>query len=363
MQIAESVAVVPGYTSDTRKKAKIPFSFERSQTGEYTVWFPANLESFADNWLYKVGVVAAQLLGASIQTCEATTEDYKYFPDCVEYLHGLAAAFKRQSVDEPVGSGLFLHGFMWACSTNLKKLPNPDMFRTSWHTPVYPLTKKEAWAGTAGGSHYNVWHALCIEAAKFIQLPSPEKFCKSYEELSKMIKHSFHYEAKSVFSEYEIKEMSDFIRNDREKLEEFRSSLRHPTKELVLNWKAMRDEASKGVSAFDERVSTIGSRRAMIIFPKRKAKGKPERGLTREMRVSELDFGAWIQATNPTGLFNDDRVEFSTVSKRDEKSNAEAFLSWSAKHFSVRPPGFNPLLEEWIRVSEAHARRVVAEED
>jgi hypothetical protein len=355
----QSIAVVPGYTSETSRKAKLPFAFDRKEDGKYVVYLPYNLETYADNWIFKCGVAAIAALDADVAQCQETTEQYKYLSDTEEYLHGLGAALKLGTLEKPVGGGLFQHGFMWAASFNLRKLPNPNMFRTSWHTPVYPLTKKEAWAGTAGGPHYNVWVALMTEAAKSLRIPAPENFCKSKEELQKLVKRSFHYEALAVFSAYEVSQMTDFIKPERDKLEKFVASLSRPTKDLVDRWPELHKEASSALSTYDERVGAIGSKRAQIIFPKAKAKGKSIRGMTRETRLAELEFGTYVKATNPTGLFQDDRLEFVPSPKGDEYRQAEEFLGWAEKHFSAYPPGTSSLTKEWLAQTSDAAKSLL----
>jgi len=355
--ILASIATVPGYTSNIQKKGKLPFSFSKNERGEYTVCVPNNLESYADNWIFKTGVAAAQLLKATFEPCDSTVEEYKYLSDCEEYLQGLGAALKLQTLSEPVGTGLFLHGFSYVASFALKKLPNPNMFRTAWHTPVYALTKKEAWAGLAGGPHYNVWYSLIQEAAKHINVPQPEKFCRSFEELKKLTKQSWHYEARSVFSSRETSIMEAHTRDIRTKHNNFVESLRRPTTDIVMNWHKDKTEASRALSDYDEQIGSIGSRRANIIFPKKKSKGKTEKGLTREARLADLVFGQYVAATNSTGLVGDNRLEFIPTGKT-ELSHAQQFLEWADRQFLGKSNIPDHVLE-WAKDSAAMAKTIV----
>lgn len=354
MEIMGYISTKPGSGSadEKEKKSLKVFSIRKSESGTYVVVLPRNLEKFTDNWPVRCAVAACAVLRAEILPSLEEFEEFKYLKDSDEYFHGIAAALKLNTITSDETTGLFHQGFRWVCSQYIKTQPYSDLCRTKWTNPALHLIGRETWIGNIE-DHYKQWMILITEASKRIELTNPEKFALSFEQLNaQFIKHSFAYESGACFSTYEINQMKDFISIGRRKLEDFRFLVKNSlNKDLMSKFKDMYKIASSGVVEYDSRIAAIAAKRASIIFKPKKASGKKKislKGYSREQFLELLSLGDYISATNPTGLFSDDRVEFINAQGASDEEATEQFSIWFRK---LHPKVYelNLILTDWAR--------------
>jgi hypothetical protein len=344
--ILASVSVKPGSIDRNVTVELKPFQW-RLEDDQYVVCLPTNLEQFADNWPVRCAVTACAIMQAVVRPSAKPLVEFKYLSEREEYLHGLAAALKLGTIKEDRTTGLFHQGFQWAVSRQMLLWKNKDLFRTNWRDPYYAVLGKEVWTGDAP-DYIKYWHSLMIEASKLIKLDEPKNFARSYEEIVRLkMKHNFSYESKAVFSDYEVTCMSKFIDTPRRRLEDFKAAVKKDVGPFIEDFDHMYTNASKEVVEYDRRVNSIANSRATILFRTLGKKGQKNlpKNLSRDMRLELLGLLSYIKATNPTGLFEDDRSEFNINPQFSDDEIMEHFSQWR-KSVQAKQQR-NPLFDEW----------------
>jgi hypothetical protein len=344
------ITTAPGAVVEIGRKELLNFGW-RNKDGHYEVTIPSNLERFSDNWPVRCAVAAAKLLDATIIAGDDLAK-FEYLPDKAEYFHGLAAVMKEscsKQVPADKTTGLFHQGFRWGASKVLSTLPNSGLFRLKWHDPYFALIGREVWTGDVP-DYVKRWHSLVTEACKHIKLADASQFAKSFEEInSAYIKHEFVYERRAVFSVYEVQQMSTYIQHSRTPLENFRKRAKNSLDmDMITHFKEMYQEAARALLTYESRLGAIASKRAQLIYaPVKGARGKASKGLTREGHLELLSLGHFIMATNPTGLFDDDRIEFVISPRATDETVAEDFKHWQ-RRLSESAFEHNPVLKDWV---------------
>jgi hypothetical protein len=366
------ISLQPGKLVAGEVEAKLkPFGFRKEKDGSMTVCLPNNSESYADNWIMLATVAACTAMKATVEQSNESVNELKYLHDRAEYLHGLAAAFKmsaEQGITEDRTSGLFSQGFRWAVMKHLQPTVSKELFDYSQKDPYYAVLGKTVWTGDAPDA-IRRWHSLMIEATKHLRVLKPYNFAKSSSKIiDEHVKHRFNYESRAVFSSEEVSRMSDYSKDMRSHLENFKKDLLQDRESVLPNFRELYAEASKDITVYDAQIAAIAAKRAAIIFSrdsKKTQRNKSSRGLTREDRVTALPLHLQISVTNPSGLFNDNRVEFAP-SKSDYDnvvSLSKFFERWTTSVSLKDTSATNVMFEPWMQYWHDVLKDIVLESE
>jgi hypothetical protein len=362
--VLKNISIKPGLSADITEKELSLFQFRLKGKDQYEVCIPVNLESFVDNWVVRLAIVAAQNLKAEFVASSEEVKELKFVNEYKEYIHGLCAAFKQSCMEGgivPDGtSGKFHQGFCWAVSQTLKLRSDADLFKLDFTSPWVALTGNAVWNAKAPVWQRNLYQ-LVVLSAKNLNILKPESFSKSPEQVinEKFVK-TWAFENRACFSDYEVTYMISQVKESYETYKEWVSQLKPHWEKEVFQVKDTYLRLTKDLRKYNARIEAIASIRATSIFrsTKRGKKDTVPVGLTREARLEYLSFAAWIQATNPTGLSPvDDRIE-TKLSQTDDELAAQEFLDGYLKIFkdSQSDP---KLLVPWIRTAEMKANAII----
>jgi len=361
--VLDLIPTRPGLSSDIAEKELSLFQFRNRGTDQYEVCIPKNLESFADNWVVRLGVVAAQNLGATFLASSEDVKELKFHADYKEYLHGMASAFKQSCMEGGVRpdrtSGKYHQGLNWVVAQTLLQRKDADLFKTNFTSPWVAFTGNLVWNANAPVWMKNLYQLVTI-SAKHIKIAELGGFLKSPEQvISEKFVKTWDFENRAVFSDYEITLMKSRYEKELDAYNNWLKSLQSRWRE---NFSIVKEEYGKlttVIKPYNSRIGAIASIRANAIFRSTK-KGKKDTiptGLTREARLEYLSFGAWIQATNPTGLASDDRIE-TKLSISDSNVAAEEFIQMYEPMFRISkcPP---ELLKPWLELAVNRANALL----
>lgn len=362
--IFKSISNKPGLTADIGRKELTSFQFRLTGKNAYEVCLPKNLESYIDSWVVRLAVAAGLQLQAEFVSSQDDVKELKYIKDWEYYLHGVAAAI-RSSVDLkdvlPDGTtGKFHQGYNWAVSHVLNSQVNRDMYRTSYTNLWEALSGNAVWNANAPEWQRNLYH-LVVTACKTLNVKNKALFAKSPEQvINAKFTKEWSFENRAVFSDYEVSYMSNRIRHDLEPYKEWLKEIKYKWTEHVDTCMIEYGNFTKVLKPYDTRISAIGTIRANAIFrsTKRGKKDTIPYGLTREARLEYLSFAAWIQATNPTGLGSDDRIE-TKLPFNDDLVAAEQFLNTYVEIFNNEKNTDPKLLQPWIEQAMMRAKAII----
>jgi len=232
------------------------------------------------------------------------------------------------------------------------------MYKTNYTNPMLAITGREIWNANAP-EYQRFWYTLVLEAAKQTKIAKQADWLKSFEEINSLkMKRNFAYESKAVFSDPEVRAMSEYIREARQKLETFRARVkkRSLSDEEWLDFDNLYKEASKEVSVYDATVDAIANQRAAILYRRPVKKGQKvqsQRGMTYYVRVDALPLHEQLLVTNPTGLLGDTRHLFRANAEDAEHEILDQFEEWANR--LDHSAGLSPLSYKWVRwyLSEA----------
>jgi hypothetical protein len=355
-RILDNIAESPGQTAELSKKALKAFQW-RIEDGNYIVALPVNLSEFQLNPVVQAAVASIYLLKAKIvESCPSRIDSVEYLEPMGEYIRGLAAALKlggagKALVADPF-SGLFHQGYRWAASEGMyARKFSRRVFRLDYRPPKDCFPDKLFKQDHVNTAMYQAWCTLVKEAAKRLDVSEPHKWAKSYQEIyDRHIKKTWQYESRAVFSADEVKAMTIYASIERSRYNEFLKQLKDPEDKFLLSYDTTYSEVTTSLHKYDITLARIASLRASVIFKETNSSSKAKRvPLTREDRVQQLDLYHWIVATNPTGLFGDERSEFQVKVRRgtpDEMETWGQFCDWV-----MRLPRStymaNPLIYQW----------------
>jgi hypothetical protein len=313
-------------------------------------------------------VAAGMQLQAEFVPSQEDGKEFKYVKDWELFIHGVAAALKSSIENgdvKPVNaSGRFNQGFHWAVSKALETNVNRDLYRTDWSNLWEALSGNAVWNANAP-SWQRYLYQLVVLACKHMTIRNRGLFAKSPEQVinAKMTK-TWSFENKAVFSEYEISYMKLGISKH---LDAYSSWL----KDLKENWHLKVDNClneygklTKDIRPYDSRIASIATVRANAIYRSTK-RGKKDicpPGLTREARLEYLSFAAWVQATNPTGLGPDDRIE-TKLPFNDDEAAAEQFTEVYLKIFEASRDTDPKIINPWLRAVRERANALLRKND
>jgi hypothetical protein len=316
---------------------------------------PINLEAYADSWVIKVAVACIYHLGLTVIPGRKAREDEIQIVDQWEhYLHGLAAAIKQgSSVSFSKFSGKFGEGYYWACSQVDDVQQNKEFFRYNWKNPYIALLGKTVWTADAPDWARN-WYNLVLQTCKRLKLADPIAFCRSQEELHKnLLRSEFNFEKGAVFTEEERARMADSLHEIRSTYENLKRDLKKPSMSLIRSWKEQYAEKVKPLLDMDNSLSAIVTERVQLIYSLKQKKKLGKGAFTLGDRLSTLDDGEYIRATNPTGLMGDPRIPFRADPRQGQNDLYEEFTNWATKNGLTGQYDQNPLVRGWVlRISQ-----------
>jgi len=366
-RILSSIAVSPGQTAELSSKALKAFQWRIEANGTYVVALPTNLVDHQTNPLIQAAVASIYLLKARIvESTPAKIDTLEYLETMSEYIRGLAAALRIGGMGQKLVadsySGNFHQGYRWAASEAMYAQHFPARaFRLDYKAPATCFPAKIFKPENQDAAMYLSWCTLVKEASKKLLLASPKSWAKGYQEIVTLhCKKAFQYESRAVFSADEVKSMTVYASTERERYNRFLQNLKEFDDEFILKFNDKYREVTNSLHRYDNTLSRIAGLRATLIY-RESFKRKPDKGktvpLTREDRVQKLDFYDWIVVTNPTGLFNDERVEFQVKVRRGTPDEEEAwgqFADWVMK-LPRSTYMSNPLLYGWVAEVAAKA--------
>jgi hypothetical protein len=354
-EIFESIPTRPGATPDITDKELSLFQIRNHGNQRIELCLPNNLESFADSWVIKLVVAAGQVLQAEYVASRHDVKELPYLAEYKSYLQGMCSAF-RQSVEGGIisdgSTGKYHQGFCWVVAQVLQQRRDAGLFKTSFTSPWLAFTGKPVWNADAPLWVKNLIHLVTI-AAKQVKIAELVSFLKSPEMvIQEKFTKQWTFQSRALFSDFEIRYMESYLGDKLTKYQEFLARVR-------TDWPHMWDkidttyaDLSKDLRAYDMRISAIATVRANAIFRSTK-RGKKDicpPGLSREGRLEYLSLAAWIQATNPTGLGTDDRIETKLTQNSDDVAADEFKAIYLNIFKKSRCPA--ALLNPWLEITE-----------
>jgi hypothetical protein len=354
----EAIPLRPGYAEAkeiAKRESLKPFSFILGDKDrKTTVVLPPNLESYADNWVMLTAVACIKMLDAEILPGDPITdpkEEIKYLSQWEPYLQGLASAIKSgRSIPFQNLTGKFREGYNWVVSQTEPIQKHPEFFRLSWKTPFFPLLGRDVWVKDAPSWARN-WFNLVLQTARRCKPESLSPFAKSSIELKRTLtRHDFNYKKGAVFTEDERSVMARNLQKYQSDYDTAVAKLANLTDEVILHWGEIYAQKMKPLLDIDNQLSAICSERAQIIYASKNKRRLGTGAYLLGDRLSVLDPGDLLVATNPTGLIGDQRRSIKPKSRPDDISGIRVeFEDWADRVYPFLDTHTNPLIKSWMR--------------
>jgi hypothetical protein len=258
------------------------------------------------------------------------------------------------------GSGKFHQGLGWAVANTLKQSKNPDLYKLNYSSLWLALTGNAVWNAMAP-SWQRYLYQLVLLSTKNLKILDVRPFVKSPEEVMKTkFSKKWQFENKAVFSNFEVEYMCKRVQNELTAYNNWRENLKKDWVDKIDTVLEEYRSLTKDLKRYNSQIAAIAQIRANAIF-KSTRRGKKDTvpaGLTREARLEYLSFAAWIQATNPTGLGSDDRIE-TNLPYNDDEVAAEGFMENYLNIFREHSDTAKVLLEPWLKTAEMKAMAII----
>jgi hypothetical protein len=312
--IWESIATNPKLVGSKMQKKAIPFLWTREGT-QTKVYIPSNIETYKGSPMMACAIAACYVLKAKIIPCEEDLKVLPYISGKADYLWGIASAFKqycsKEGIVDDKTTGLYHQGFRWALAQGLAKSVNAKFHRLTWDTPWSALIGRNAWEANASTTH-KMWYSLILEAARHLKPKQPSNFFISWPEIRKHFVRTFPWESGAVFSSHEVSHMKDHISKAMKEYQDWLAFIEKnlSTYDSTSIWQEYLG-VSKRLRDYANQVEAVASIRARLTFTPLLIRGRKviTQGQSRDSILAQLSLLEKTAIMNPTGLFNDDRIE------------------------------------------------------
>lgn len=297
---------------------------------------PPNFESLADSMASNVLFAAATLhpqIDMEFSTELIDSSEMVVVDKREDYAKGMLDAL-RDGAGTPIppctASGLYSQGYNWFATRSLVTHRNARFLRTSYKTPMILFKAKDtAWGEGLSPTVLKYLQTVRLVATKYCTT-KPSNFAKNLAGVRlKEFKHKRLYESLAAFSHHEVSEMKNFMKTADTEYAKFcdmdqESYARHLDEDDL---DALYSKAVNTVNEYEKQIEDVANVRFKLLYrsdsKKSKSKKKQEK-LSREDKISAMDFNNQVIVTNPLGLFGETNIPRLTFARDIDDEEAIA---------------------------------------
>jgi len=328
--------------------------------GRCHVVLPKDLETYADSWPHIVGVIAANLLQATLHLGKPS-EDLGFTSAQDSYLHGIGSALKQKQIEYQKVSGSYLQGYGWVASHAKVIQDNPEWFRTRWTNPLVFLTGKKVWNQAPGGDKGR-WYNLVLRAARMCSLSDPLDWIISYPERKRIfVKESWSFQKGACFTESERKAMEASAQIELVAYQQLCEELKKPGMDTIESFKTRLDTVSKELRAYDAHVGAIATQRTKYLYSPKLKKLLGKGAWLLSDRLDALSLQDFIECSNATGLLFSSREHIPLRFRDKDMDTFDLLTVVRSQHYKINPK--DTLGDEWFTWIEHMLQRMIDAND